>query len=155
MAGQRYTAHHAMAAAGGSPQETPMHIKPEQHDHHAWTPRLEAGDRPRLQQLAARRPRLWCGLLAASTALALLLAFHQVVLGGVHRAEIRHQAQAMLVEATRRCQALRGAEPARLCLQGLGGQRSEALPAVIDRAVPARPAVLLRLAWLSDGVTTR
>ena len=132
-----------------------MHHKPEQYDHRAWTPRLEAGDRPWPQRLAAQRPGLWCGLLAASTALALLLAFHHVVLGGVHRAESRHQAQAMRVEATWRCQALRGAEPARLCLQGLGGQRSEVLPAVPDRALPARPAVLPRLALLSDGVPTR
>lgn len=156
MAGRRIAAHHAMAAVGGKPQETlPMHHLPKQLEHHAGLARRKAGDRPQWLRCAARQPRLWYGLLAAGTALALLLAFHQVVLGGVQRAAERHQAQAMRLEVTWRCQALRSAEQARLCLQGLGGQRGETGPAELDRAASARPVVLPRLALLSDGVPAR
>lgn len=93
--------------------------------------------------------------------LALLLSFHQVVLGSVRQGETWSQAAAVLADATWPCKALRGAELARSCLQGLEGltglaglAASRAQPA-LDPAVPARPAVLLRFASLSDGQGTR
>jgi len=107
-------------------------------DLRGWTRLVDASDRP-----------WWSGPLAVSAVLGLLLAFHQVVRASAQRAELQHQASAVLAEATWRCKALRGAEIARNCLAGLTAQPD------LDRAVPARPAVLPRLVALSDGAGTR
>ena len=135
-----------------------MHTQLEHIDHRAWTGVADASHRTGVhwtQRLAASHLRLWSGLLAATAALALLLAFQQVVLGGVHQAEFRHQAQAMMADATWRCNALRAADSTRSCLQGLTGSTAETPLAELDRPVAARPDVLPRLTLVSDGVRTR
>lgn len=131
--------------------------------HHGSQPQsraLPAGQRclswrPGSQRLAAPHLQIWSGLLAAVALLALLLAFQQVVLGGVRQSELRHQAAAVLADATWRCEALRGADLARQCLTGLTGLTDVMAQAELDRSVSARPTVLPRRASLSDGAATR
>lgn len=63
---------------------------------------------------------VWTGLLASLALLALLLAFHQVVEGGVQQGQLRRQADAVHADATWRCKALRGTAERRQCLAQLG-----------------------------------
>jgi hypothetical protein len=53
--------------------------------------------------------RRWLLVVAPAGVLALLLAFHQVVLSGVEKSEARHRASAAHADAVWRCNALRGA----------------------------------------------
>lgn len=135
-------------------------VSDRHHGSRLQTRALRAGKRclswrPGPQRLTAPHLQVWSGLLAAVALLALLLAFQQVVVGGVRQGELRQQAAAVLVDATWRCQALRGAELARQCLNGLAGLTDVMAPVELDGWEPARPAVLPRRVSLSDGVATR
>ena len=153
-----------------------MHSKLGSFDHRTGTSSFDASDWPAWlwlkasalragerwtawqhepQRFAAPRLQVWSGLLGATAVLALLLAFHQVVQGGVRQGEFRRQAAAVLADATWRCKALRGAELARDCLADLDGQASPKAQPVLERGGAVRPAVLLRMASLSDGAGTR
>ena len=64
----------------------------------------------------ALRSPVWPGILVSLTILALLLAFHQIVRGGVQQGEMRRVAVAMHAEALWRCKALRGPGMRETCL---------------------------------------
>lgn len=122
-----------------------MYAKPEYFGHQATL-------RQRLLRVGPTPSRMWPWLLAGVAALALLLAFHEVVQDGVRQAESRRQAQAALVEATWRCNLLGGGEAASLCLQALAGPTQANQ---LERPMAARADVLPRIALLSDGAQTR
>jgi hypothetical protein len=67
----------------------------------------------------ALRSPVWPGILVSLTILALLLAFHQIVRGGVQQGEMRRVAVAMYAEALWRCKALRGPGMRETCLAQL------------------------------------
>ena len=50
---------------------------------------------------------VWMILLAVVLSLGMLAAFHEVVKDAVHQAELRHQANALVVEAIWRCNSTR------------------------------------------------
>lgn len=88
---------------------------------------------PGPQGLTASRLQFWSGLLAAVALLSLLLAFQQVVQASVRQGELRQQAAALRVEATWRCQALRGADRVRQCLADLTSQTDVMTPVALER----------------------
>lgn len=58
----------------------------------------------------------WPVILAIFIILGLLLTFYQVMLGSVQQSELRHKANALHIEATWRCNALRGPHASNRCL---------------------------------------
>lgn len=74
---------------------------------------------------AVRSPA-WPGILGTLVILAMLLAFHQVVLGAVQRGALRHKATAMHAEASWRCNALQGQSASELCLLQLNSAANDA-----------------------------
>lgn len=62
---------------------------------------------------------MWPTILALMGIVALLLTFHQVVLGAVEQGELRRQVTAIHVEATWRCNALEGLRARDTCLTQL------------------------------------
>lgn len=68
----------------------------------------------------ARSPG-WPVILAAVIMLGMLLTFHQVVRGAVHRSELRHKAAHLHDEVTWRCKILRGLSESESCLSQLNG----------------------------------
>ena len=65
------------------------------------------------------RAPMWPGILATLGIIALLLTFHQVVLGAVEQGDLRRQVNATHVEATWRCNALQGLRASDACLTQL------------------------------------
>ena len=146
-----------------------MNIKLGRYDYRAWSRVVDLRDRlgwPWFKAKAllaggrctalvhgwqtpgARRLEVWSGALAATAALGLLLAFHQVARAGVLRAELHYQTEAALAESTSQCRALRRTELVNTCLA------DSAVPADAGQAVSARPSVLPGLVALSDGAGT-
>ena len=128
--------------------------KLERFDHGAWASTVDVSDGhhgarlqtrarhaakrclarwPGPQRLTAPHLQVWSGLLAAVAVLALLLAFQQVVLGSVRQGELRQQAASVLLDATWRCQALRGGDLVHQCLAGLTGLTDVKAPAELER----------------------
>lgn len=66
----------------------------------------------------ARAP-MWPAMLATLGIVALLLTFHQVVLGAVEQGDLRRQVAATQVEATWRCNAIQGLRASDTCLTQL------------------------------------
>ena len=65
------------------------------------------------RQLAVWDARVWIGVLVGALLAGMLAGFHQVVSGAVQQAELRHKANALMIEATWRCNsALPPASPA-------------------------------------------
>lgn len=62
------------------------------------------------------RAPVWPVILSILIILGLLLVFHQVVLEAVQRSELRRKANAMHIEATWRCNSLRGPRASYSCL---------------------------------------
>lgn len=79
---------------------------------------------------AKLQPLVWTAVLAALCALALLLAFRQVVLQGVQGSEARHRATVAHAEAVWRCNALAGVTQRRACRAQLDA--AEATAALVD-----------------------
>lgn len=93
-----------------------------------WRGRLPAASRPGAVML-----------LGALGALALLLAFQQVVQGAVDRGELRRKAEARLVQATWRCADPRDATARAECLAGLDRARKDVNgPATLPLAATLR-----------------
>ncbi|HJW10259.1 MAG TPA: hypothetical protein VJ598_00645 [Albitalea sp.] len=93
-------------------------------DPRTWTMKsTRSGARPSVNggwrplRVALRLP-VWLGIVSL-TVVALLLAFHQVVRGGVQQGEMRRMAVATQAEALWRCKALRGAVLRESCLAQL------------------------------------
>jgi len=62
------------------------------------------------------RAPVWLVILSILIILGLLLVFHQVVLEAVQQSELRRKANAMHIEATWRCNSLRGPRASYSCL---------------------------------------
>ena len=77
---------------------------------------LRSPRRPQAQHVLRWLRQRWVALLAGAAALALLLAFHQVVTGAVLQAESRRNASAAHADARWRCQALDGVHQREACL---------------------------------------
>lgn len=77
---------------------------------------------------STRRPAP-LAMVAALAILGLLLTFHQVVQGAVHRAELRRAAAVQHAQALRRCQALPEATRRTDCLLALNAASARVAPA--------------------------
>ena len=66
-------------------------------------------------QISVRSP-VWPVILSILIVFGLLLIFHQVVLEAVQQSELRRKANALHIEATWRCNALRGPRASYSCL---------------------------------------
>jgi hypothetical protein len=94
-------------------------------DPRTWAMKsTRSGSRPSVhggwrQLRVALRSPVWPGILVLLSILALLMAFHQVVRGGVQQGEMRRLAVAMQTEALWRCKALRAPVMRDSCLAQL------------------------------------